>query len=459
MSFRSRLILISAAAVAAAVLVASGGMYFVVRSQLRAEVDTSLKSRVHAVKVNVVDGGVEITFTRAALGGAGGYVQVVAADGQASVPSGESGPLLPVTAQTKDVAAGRAAAFLADEHVGGVHVRVLTTEIDQGLAVQLARPLDEVDQALSRLRLILLGVAVAGIALAAGLGTLVARTTLAPVRRLTDATEHVTATSDLTRRIEVIGSDELSRLALSFNSMLGALEASLAAQRQLVADASHELRTPLTSLRTNIEVLQRGSDLPREERQHLLRDVVGQLEELTVLVGDLVELARGNRPEEALEDVRLDQVVAGAVERQRKLTPGASFATDLDRAMVRAAPGRLDRAVRNLLDNAVKWSPPGAPIEVRVRGGEVSVRDHGPGVAAEDLPFVFDRFFRSRRARGLPGSGLGLAIVKQVAESHRGAVRAEDAEGGGARFRLWIPPLAPPPPTGSDGLSILQPTR
>jgi two-component system sensor histidine kinase MprB len=337
------------------------------------------------------------------------------------------------------VAAGRIPAFFTDEHVRGVHVRVLTTEVGPGLAVQLARPLDEVDHTLSRLRLILLGVTAAGIAVAVGLGTLVARATLAPVRRLTDVTEHVSATSDLTRRIDVAGTDELSRLASSFNTMLQALEASLSAQRQLVADASHELRTPLTSLRTNIEVLQRSAALPPADRERLLDDVVGQLEELTVLVGDVMELARGNEPERTTEEVRLDPLVAAAVDRERKLAPQNRFVTRLDGDVVRGVPARLDRAIRNLLDNAVKWSSPGGEVEVAVCGGEVTVRDHGPGVSAEDLPLVFDRFYRSPSARGLPGSGLGLAIVRQVAESHGGSVTAEQAEGGGALFRLRLP--------------------
>jgi two-component system sensor histidine kinase MprB len=221
--------------------------------------------------------------------------------------------------------------------------------------------------------------------------------------------------------------------------MLEALEESQRAQRQLVADASHELRTPLTSLRTNMEVLTEVTSLPREDREKLLRDVIAQLDELTVLVSDLVDLARGDEPVETPQDVRLDLLVAEAVERARRHAGDRRFNTDLHPTLVPGVPGRLDRAVANLLDNAAKWSPPGGEIEVWVRDGEVSVRDYGPGIDDADLPFVFDRFYRAPTARGLPGSGLGLAIVRQVAASHGGEVVAERAPGGGARLRLRIP--------------------
>jgi two-component system sensor histidine kinase MprB len=273
---------------------------------------------------------------------------------------------------------------------------------------------------------------------------LVARTALRPVRQLTAAAEHVARTRDLSRRIESEGSDELSSLGASFNTMLEALDDSQRAQRQLVADASHELRTPLTSLRTNVEVLADADALSSEDRRRLLRDVVAQLDELTVLVTDLVDLARGDESAAISEDVRLDLLVAEAVERARRHAGDRHFLTDLEPCLIRAVPGKLDRAVGNLLDNAAKWSAPGGEIEVRVHAGEVTVRDHGPGIEDEDLPFVFDRFYRARSARGLPGSGLGLAIVRRVAESHGGEVWAERPAGGGARFRLRIPVITEP---------------
>ncbi len=302
-------------------------------------------------------------------------------------------------------------------------MRILTQQVGPGFAMRLARSLDETDDTLARLRWILFAVGLVGVGVAVALGLAVARTALSPVRRLTEAAEHVTATRDLSRRIDAEGQDELSRLAASFNTMLEALERSLDAQRQLVADASHELRTPLTSLRTNVEVLARAGHLPVSERRVILADVVAQLDELAVLVADLVELARdGVVDREELHDVRLDELVEDALESARRRAPTAAYRSALEPTVVRGAPDRLQRAVANLLDNAATWSPPGQPIDVVVRDGELIVRDRGPGIASEDLDRVFDRFYRAPSARGLPGSGLGLAIVRQIAERHGGRV-------------------------------------
>jgi two-component system sensor histidine kinase MprB len=248
----------------------------------------------------------------------------------------------------------------------------------------------------------------------------------------------VTETGDLSERIDIGGRDELSRLAGSFNAMLGALQESSRVQRQLVADASHELRTPLTSLRTNIEVLASERTLPAGERERLLTDVVEQLTEMTTLIAGLIDLARGEQQAAEPEEVRLDLVASEAVERARRDRPAVTFSTDLHESTVQGVPSTIERAVANLLDNAAKWSPPGADVEVAVRDGEVTVRDHGPGIDAEDLPHVFDRFYRSPSARGRPGSGLGLAIVRQVAVAHGGEVVAERADGGGTRMTLRL---------------------
>ena len=284
----------------------------------------------------------------------------------------------------------------------------------------------------------LLLIALGGILVASALGLAVARTALAPVRRLTETAEHVTETGDLSQRIDVSSTDELGRLAASFNTMLAALEESSRAQRQLVADASHELRTPLTSLRTNIEVLATERALQPGDREKLLGDVVEQLGEMTALIAELIELARAEQHHEEPEDVRLDLLTESAVERARRNTPTVTFTTDLGESLVHGVPSTLERAVANLLDNAAKWSPPGGEVEVGVHDREVTVRDHGAGIADEDLPYVFDRFYRASSARGLPGSGLGLAIVKQVAEAHGGTVTAEPAEGGGTLMRLRL---------------------
>ncbi|MGZ8695676.1 MAG: sensor histidine kinase, partial [Gaiellaceae bacterium] len=304
--------------------------------------------------------------------------------------------------------------------------------------------------AVKRTRTLLLLAGLAGIGLAAVLGLLVSGAALAPIRRLTRATETVTETGDLSQRIEVHGRDELSLLAQRFNSMLEALEESTRAQRQLVADASHELRTPLTSLRTNIEVLARDRPLPPGERERLIADVLEQLGEMTALISELIELARGEQHVQEPEDVRLDLVTEAAVERARRNRPSVVFEADLHESPMRGVPSTLERAIGNLLDNAAKWSPPGGTVEVTVRDGEVRVRDHGPGIDPEDIPYVFDRFYRAKSARGMSGSGLGLAIVRQVAVQHGGQVWAEAAEGGGTVMHLLVGPPAPSEKTLSE---------
>jgi len=269
-----------------------------------------------------------------------------------------------------------------------------------------------------------------------------------PVERLSTAAEHVAATQDLEATIEVSGDDELSRLAVSFNAMLAALAGSRRQQARLVSDAGHELRTPLTSLRTNIEVLMRVRDLPEQDRTELLADVTAQLEELTTLIEDLVDLARVDEQAREPEEVRLDVVVERALERARRRAPSLVFDAQVGDAMVRGQPTLLERAVLNVLDNAAKWSPPGAHVELAVvREGpswRVSVRDHGPGISPEDLPRVFDRFYRAASARALPGSGLGLAIVNQVIRSHNGWVEVWTPPDGGTLVTLTIPALATP---------------
>ena len=369
--------------------------------------------------------------------GAATFVQAVTSDGHVFVARGERGSL-PVTKEALAATHGPVGAeHFSDIHVSGQELRVLTIS-GSGIALQVARDLDEVNHALHRVTVFLILIALGGIGVAAGLGLVVSQAALRPVRRLTETTETVTETGDLSQRIETGGQDELGRLATSFNTMLAALEESSRAQRQLVADASHELRTPLTSLRTNIEVLAGERTLPAEDREKLLGDVVEQLGEMTSLIAELIELARAEQHPEEAEDVRLDLVAAGAVERARRNRPNVTFTTDLEGSLVHGAPSTIERAVANLLDNAAKWSPPGGEVEVAVRKGEVTVRDHGPGIDEEDLPYVFDRFYRASSARGLPGSGLGLALVKRGAEAHGGMVVAEPAEGGGTLMRLRL---------------------
>jgi two-component system sensor histidine kinase MprB len=447
MSFRTRLALVAATAVALAVVAASFIVYFVVRDQLRATVDDSLQSTAAQIQASPPHDFEHFGTPAGELGGATVYPQVVDANGRVYRTSPSAKVRLPVSNDVIAVARGEHGAFYNDVEVGGTHFRVLTfpyrfrvpafpDEITG--AVQAARSLTEVDHSLGRIKNILILIAGGGIAIAAALGLAVSRAALAPVRRLTRATEKVTETGDLSERIDVGGRDELSRLAGSFNTMLGALQESSRAQRQLVADASHELRTPLTSLRTNIEVLASERTLPPGERERLLTDVVEQLTEMTTLIAELIDLARGEQQTEEPEEVRLDLVASEAVERARRNRPAVTFSTDFQESTVQGVHSTIERAVANLLDNAAKWSPPGAEVEVAVRDGAVTVRDHGPGIDEEDLPHVFDRFYRSRSARGRPGSGLGLAIVRQVAVAHGGEVIAEQADGGGTRMTLRL---------------------
>jgi two-component system sensor histidine kinase MprB len=432
LTLRRRLALACAVVAAVVVVAGSGIAYALVRESLRQEVDESLRTAAAQAALLPPPQSGDRLFADAPLEGPGIVFRRLPAPSPEPTSVALPGPLV--------------AAALADRRIDGVHARVLDATYAGGATAQLARPLTEVDAVLSRLRAGLAILVVGGIAAAALLGRLVARASLVPVSVLTGTAEHVAATRDLSRRIRAgDGEDELSRLAAAFNTMLAALERSQQAQRRLVADASHELRTPLTSLRTNLEVLAdpRGG-LDDADRERLRADVVSQVEELTELVGDLVDLARDDEPAaDDREDVRLDAVVLAAVERARRHAPRVDFAVDVEPCLVWGSPARLHRAIANLLDNAAKFAGATGPVEVRLRaGGELTVRDHGPGIADADLPHVFDRFWRAETARGRPGSGLGLAIVRQAAEAHGGTVRAEAAPGGGALLRLRLPAAA-----------------
>jgi two-component system sensor histidine kinase MprB len=430
-SFRLRVTLLAAAAVAVAVAGSAAVVYVVVRHQLLGEIDSSLVGRARDF-VQHPGPGSELGYVqlgpRAPLGGAPTYLQVIDSTGHGARV------VLPGLDRAKKLAAGEGKPFYTDGTYADTHVRVYAAQVGDGIAVQVARPLSEVDHTLNRIGLYMLLIGLVGVGIAGGLGLVVAGAALRPVENLTSVAEEVAATRDLSRRIDVHSEDELGRLAAAFNEMLGALDASVKAQRRLVADASHELRTPLASVRTNIEVLAGGKELPAGEREKLLADVIGQVEELSALVGDLVEIDR-EQPAE-VEDVRLDQLVKNAVSRAKVRAPGVLFRTQLKESVVRGAPVQLDRAVSNLLDNAAKWS---SSVDVGVSDSEVTVRDHGPGISQEDLPHVFDRFYRAADARHLPGSGLGLAIVRQVAQTHGGEATAENAADGGALFRIKLP--------------------
>jgi two-component system sensor histidine kinase MprB len=349
---------------------------------------------------------------------------------------------LPVTGHAREIARGGSGRRYDDLHVNGSHLLVVTEGVGAG-AIQVARPLDEVDDTMRHVLLILALAVAAGSALAVALGAAVARTALAPVRAFTDRTEAISAELDPSQRIDVQGEDELARLAHSFNTTLDALEQALESQRRLVADASHELRTPIASLRANIQVLEEADRLPEAERESLRADIVEELDELTALVADVVELARGREPRQVRDEVRLDQIVEAHAERARRRTNnGVQVQLELEPTVVSGDAERISRAVSNLLDNALKWSPAGGVVEVGLRDGTLTVRDHGPGFDEQDLPRVFERFFRAKAARARPGSGLGLAIVRQAAETHGGSAEASNAPGGGALLRVHFgPPL------------------
>jgi two-component system sensor histidine kinase MprB len=414
--------LLVAAAIGVSVTAASAAVWFVAKHELYDQLDSTL--------------GI-LAQQSGPFGGGGRYTVAVHPDGD--VTGYFAGHI--DTKRAKELIARGGGEYFANGEVtntvsGDVAVREYVVGDNTGALITV-QPLGPTQHALERIRLWILLVGGLGIAIAAALAAAVATAALRPVRRLTAAAETVAATGNLGERVEVESNDELGRLATRFNGMLAALEESVGRQRRLVADASHELRTPLTAARTNVDLVREGK-LPEEEVRHALDEASVELDSLTSLVSDLVELARGEERKLRLEDVALDDLVSSAVERAKARAPEATFVTSLTPVQVRVDPVLVERAVGNLLDNAVKYSPPGAPIEVSVREGEVVVTDHGPGIAEDDLPRIFDRFYRAATARAKPGAGLGLAIVREAAEAHGGAATAESGADG-ARFRLTLP--------------------
>jgi two-component system sensor histidine kinase MprB len=444
-----------------ALAIASLVIYFAVRSNLNGQIDSSLIQSAQNVSVKwlIANGRKPVGFPSAKAKAAGklatgappahgpiftsdasGYVQVIPHVGTLAVPGGRlKTPLkqsldgfVPAVGMDALVAKGLAPPYFRDVRYRGVGMRLYTMPLSSskdGL-VRTARPLTEANATIARVRWLLFALTLGG-ALAAGLlGRLAANAVLRPVRALAGAVREVRATRDLSQRIPVSGRDELASLAADFNAMLAALDESQQAQQQLIADASHELRTPLTAHRANIELLAR-QDLPVEQRQRVLGAAVRAMERLSALVGDLIEAARDGRSVDAREPLALDELVGAAVERAQHRAPELRFESRLEPYRLVAARSRLERAIDNGLDNAIKWSPPGGTVEVRLADGTLTVRDHGPGIAEADLAHVFDRFYRAAAARALPGSGLGLAIVKQTVDDHGGSVTVANPDGGG----------------------------
>lgn len=450
---RTRLTTIAAAAVALAVIAVSVAAIVLIRGQLLAQFDRELRDQatgtIRALRPSP-SGGLYVPASSSPWDQKrdAPLLQIITEDLNAFPAQDEVE--LPIRRGDINVAQGDDKIHYSDVRINGEKYRMVTVHFPDG-ALQFARKPTGVEESLAKLTLLLVVIGAAGVVGAALLGRTVARAGLAPVDRLTAATEHVAATQDLNAAIAVTGDDEVARLGRAFNSMLAALDASRSDQRRLIEDASHELRTPLTSLRTNIELLLRaeesGRSLPAADRARLLRDLDGQMSELTHLTGELVELARNDASSEPIEPLDLADVVGAAVDRARVRVPSVPIETTLTPAPVVGRAGALERAVLNVLDNAAKWSPDGAPVAVRLSArhvdgklyADLQVEDRGPGIADEDLPRVFERFYRSTAARSMPGSGLGLAIVHQAVASHGGTVTISRGADGGALVRILIP--------------------
>jgi two-component system sensor histidine kinase MprB len=467
---RSRLAILTAAAVAVAVAVAALACWLITRNELNSQMDSSLRQSqqvaLRALRDSLPSGGVGHCAPSQIVGQSNQYgvnpsnvlAQLVTSDGIACPVTG--GGTFAVNATDRAIAAASAqqprseihTVRAAHQHTLRVYTASTNLELLDGrpLALSVARPLSDVTGPLTELAWVLLAVTGVGVLGAASTGLLVARAGLRPVDALTGTVEHIARTEDLSVRIPVEGQDEIARLSASFNAMTAALASSRDRQQQLIADAGHELRTPLTSLRTNIELLERseatGRALPPEDRRELLSSVKAQVTELAALIGDLQELSRPD-PGRTLQVVALHEVTDTALTRARLRGRDLRISADVAPWFVRAEAPALERAIVNLLDNAVKFSPPGGEIEVRLRQGVLTVRDHGPGIAEEELPHVFERFWRSPSARSLPGSGLGLSIVARTAQQSGGEVSLSRAPGGGTLATLRLPgaPVAPPP--------------
>lgn len=442
LSLAVRVALLTTAAVAATLASVSAMVFFTVRAELESSLDESM---LHRAETAVAAGVTQDTisgYPSSALNLADVKIAVVRGGFVFSNPN-ETTAVPYIRNPEIEVSLGDRKRSMRTDTIDGTRYRIVSVQSGNGTALVLAQSMESAYRTLDRLTLILWLTSFAGVAVAGLSGWVVATNGLRPVRRLTDAAERVARTQQLTP-ITVMGHDELARLTTSFNSMLIALGASQERQRQLVADAGHELRTPLTSLRTNIELLTQAANnpersLPDIHRAEIMSDVQAQLQELSTLVGDLVELARDEPLRRDPEPGDLAEVVNHAVERVRLRAPGVAFDVDVEPWLVFGEPPLLERAVTNLLDNSAKWSPPGGTVQIRLRDGVLTIADEGPGIADDDLPHIFDRFYRSTEARTLPGSGLGLSIVRRAADRHGGSVEAKSPNSGGALFTMRIP--------------------
>jgi two-component system, OmpR family, sensor histidine kinase MprB len=446
MTLRVRLTILVAAIVAGAVIAVAGVAHFIAAGELRARTDTLLLGRLHAFTEDASGTATSDEFGEAPSGAPAELVefdvvtQTLAANGVVDQPI-EGQPDLPVSAADRALAAAAGEPRLRDIVVDGVRYRLLTGSVPGGGAVQIARPLTETQDVLSVLRNRLVVVALAGTMLAGLVAWAVVRRATRPIVRLTGAAEHVAATQDLTVPLPVHGTgrDEVGRLAASFDTMLNALAASKEQQKRLVLDASHELRTPLTAVRANIDFLERADRLDAAQRRHVLSETKLELAELTDLVGELVEMATEVRADEPIVDVELGDLVTSVADRYRRRSGRIISSTVKRPAVVDARRSMLERAVSNLVDNALKFSPPDTAVELVVNGTRIAVLDRGVGLASADRDRIFDRFYRADATRTMPGSGLGLSIVKQIVDIHGGTVQVDERDDGGAVATIVLP--------------------
>ena len=446
MSLRTRLTLIVAVIVAVAVVGGAYAAHVSAHDALQNETDKFLHDRAAEIVSRPPDGNGGFTGAPTDNDDDGNHrpsfefdaiQQIIDRDGTVtnSLPGQHA---LPIDAEDREIARAGGESHYRDITIGGQHYRMITVSLHSGGAVQIARQVSETNDALDVLRDRLVIIALAGIALAALAAWLVMRRATRPIVQLTETAEHIAATEDLTTPIPVKGDDEVGRLAASFNTMLVALDTSREQQRRLVVDASHELRTPLTAVRTNIDFLGHATTLGADERAQLIAETRLELDELTNLVTEMVDLATDVRSEEPVEPVSLAEVAEDVATRFRRRS-GTEITVDVaEGGTVEGRRVMLDRAVANLVDNALKFSPSGAPIDVSVHGTTIEVADRGPGIAPEDRGRVFDRFYRATSARTQPGSGLGLSIVSQIAELHGGTVTLDARDGGGTVARLAL---------------------
>ena len=441
MSFRARVAVLVALVVAIAVACVAGSFLYLARGQAVESIDSKLRLRASAVIQLSEKFGRLREFDRRMFGDyAPDDVLLQVFDDNRRIWASNVEPL-PILPENLLVAQRKISSRISTTEIAGYRMRVLTLPLrTPGRAAMVARPMDEVDAQLAGLWRMSIQIFVIGVAGSGLIGFVVAGRVVRPVRRLTEAATRVAETQNVDQPIDIKRDDEFGQLASSFNEMLGALSISREQQHRLVTDASHELRTPITSLRTNLEYMQRNSSIEEDERRLILDDVLFELDELTGLVTELVDLATDQHHMGEAECIELDELVDAVVQRHRRRTSYNIVYTATSSQII-AAPALVERAVSNMVDNALKWNPPDSSVQVRVENGSVRVSDNGPGIPVEEHEQVFERFYRTEGARSLPGSGLGLSIVRHVAESFGGLARIIDDGQPGTTIELSFPPV------------------